>query len=126
MDYGRLQVGRGAQGSFGQSLLVRLVQVDHHDRTSLHGDPEQGDVAHPHTHAKFVAQRPLQQEAAGHGVQGGKMEKSAQLPPVMTSKTRYSSTTLVLCKMPPPSISAVGDFCGDPGASCVWRASHST
>src|SRR5215472_973617 len=48
------------------------MEIDHHDNPGLNGDTEQGDVANPYGHAEVVAHHPLEQQAPGHGVKGGK------------------------------------------------------
>ena len=54
----------------GQTMVQGLVQIYYHHYTGLDGDAKKGDKAHPNGDAEVVAQQPLQDQAARHGVEG--------------------------------------------------------
>src|SRR5712692_2320860 len=46
------------------------MEVHDHNYTGLDRDAEQRDVAHPDSHTEVVAEQPLQDQAARHGIEG--------------------------------------------------------
>ena len=71
------KIGLGQRRALLHPLLKRLMQVDHHHNAGFDGNPEERDVAHPHSHAEVVAEQPLQQQPARHRVERWEDEHSS-------------------------------------------------
>src|SRR2546427_2713012 len=51
-------------------LIRRLVQVHAHHDPGFNRDAKEGDISHPHGDAEVVPKQPLQNQPAGHGIEG--------------------------------------------------------
>ena len=69
----------GKQRNGVQLTLKRFMQIHDHHHAGFHRNPEQRDIADPNRYAEVVAKQPLQQQSAGHGVDGWKNQD--QRPP---------------------------------------------
>src|SRR5437870_4257090 len=53
-------------------MIQRLVKVHDHDHARFDGNAEERNITDPDRHAEVIAEHPLQNQSASHGVEGRK------------------------------------------------------
>src|SRR5438270_13707079 len=70
----RLEDVLAGQLPLSEPLVEGLVEIDHHDDARLDRDAIKGDVADPDGDREVVAQQPLEDHAARHGIDDGERD----------------------------------------------------